>query len=194
MSERRYSPFEDEELIRGNFPLVGQNVRVLTAGLLGLRPDSVLVAVDCAASAAAYEAARLCPEGKVYVTEKHEEGCDLIRVNARKLGLEPITLLEGAAPQVLWPVSRCDAVLMDAQDETAIETIRWAAEHLNDDGTLLVMVQAVENIGPLMEEVWENFERTDLTQASFCVERDGRLRADGPIFLIRARRARRKAA
>lgn len=194
MSERRYSPYEDDELIRGNFPLAGQNLRVLIAGMLGLSPDAVLVAVDCAASGAAYDAARCCPEGKVYVTEKREEGSDLIRVNAKKLGLDHITLLEGAAPQVLWPVRRCDAVLMDARDETALETIGWAAEHLQDSGTLLVMISAPENIGPLMEEVWVNFEQTSLTQAAFCVEENGRLRSDGPVFLIRASRSRRAAA
>lgn len=92
---------KDEEFIRGQIPMTKMNIRILSVTKLHLKPDSVVYDVGAGTGSVSVEMAFLCPQGKVYAIEKNPEGCELIRKNVEKFGLQNVEIIEGVAPACL---------------------------------------------------------------------------------------------
>lgn len=190
-------PFRDEDFIRGKVPLTKRNVRILSTALLGLSACETFVDIGAGTGGITLEAARQMPEGTVYAIERGAEGCALIRENARHLGCDNITVIEGNAPEDLPETLRCDAVFIGGSGGNLDKIITWCRDHLRPGGRLVANFIAIENVYDALSRIRTQFEDVEITQASFAggsVREAGLtlMRAENPIFLISATKGNRE--
>lgn len=91
----------DECFIRGTIPMTKSEVRAVSLSKLELRRDAVVYDIGAGTGSVSVEAALAAPEGHVYAFERREEGCELIRQNAERFGVENLTVVPGHAPETL---------------------------------------------------------------------------------------------
>ena len=103
---------KDEAFVRGKVPMTKEEIRILTLVKAQIAPDAVVYDVGAGTGSLSIEAARLAPEGHVYAIEKNPEGIGLIAENAKRFGVENITVVEGAAPAALEGLPALDVALI----------------------------------------------------------------------------------
>ena len=108
----RHLGMDDEEFIRGTVPMTKQEIRILTLVKARLSPDSVIYDIGAGTGSLSIEAAFQAARGHVYAIERNPDGVRLILENARKFGVENLTVLQQEAPDGMETLPECDAVLI----------------------------------------------------------------------------------
>ena len=92
---------EDEAFCRAEVPMTKEEVRVLALSRLRLTRKAVLYDIGAGTGSVSVEAARLCPDAKVYAVERKPEAAALLRENLSKYCLPNVTVIEAEAPDGL---------------------------------------------------------------------------------------------
>jgi precorrin-6B C5,15-methyltransferase / cobalt-precorrin-6B C5,C15-methyltransferase len=102
----------DDAFIRGDIPMTKSEVRSVILSKLRLHENDIVYDVGAGTGSVSIEAALLVKSGHVYAIEREEEGCNLIRENAKKLGGANLTCINGEAPDSLAELPAPDAVFI----------------------------------------------------------------------------------
>ena len=86
---------------RGKVPLTKEEIRALALAKLRLTHDAVCYDIGAGTGGMTCDIARFLPQGSVTAFERGEEGCALIRANAKRQGLGNIEVVQGEAPECL---------------------------------------------------------------------------------------------
>ena len=78
-----------------------EEVRVLALSRLRLTGKAVLYDIGAGTGSVSVEAARLCPDCKIWAIEKKPEAVQLLRTNLSKYCLPNVTVIEAAAPECM---------------------------------------------------------------------------------------------
>lgn len=78
-----------------------EEVRVLALSCLRLTRKAVLYDIGAGTGSVSVEAARLCPDAKVYAVERKPEAAALLRENLSKYCLANVSVIEAQAPDGL---------------------------------------------------------------------------------------------
>ena len=92
---------EDEAFTRAEVPMTKEEVRVLALSRLRLTGKAVLYDIGAGTGSVSVEAARLCPDAKVFAVERKPEAAALLRENLSKYCLPNVTVIEAEAPDGL---------------------------------------------------------------------------------------------
>ncbi len=99
----------DDDFIRGNIPMTKSEIRAISLSKLLWKKNPIVYDIGAGTGSVSVEAALAVPAGRVFAFEYREEGCDLIRRNAKKFGVGNITVVRGMAPETFQglPVPDC---------------------------------------------------------------------------------------
>ncbi len=89
----------DSDFIRGSLPMTKEEVRFVSVCKLHLEKNSVVYDVGSGTGSVAVEIARLSPDISVYANEVTDEGTELIRQNAQKIGCNNVHVVKALAPE-----------------------------------------------------------------------------------------------
>ena len=169
-----------------------REVRAVSLARLQLRPDSIVWDIGAGSGAVGLEAARLCPEGHVYVIEKNAEDAAIALDNRRGLRVHNYTLVHGKAPQGLdaWPDP--DAVFIGGSGGELEELIRICLRRMKPKGWLVMNFVTLENQAQALRALKDGKAIWDVTQLqtsrSQPILHMHRLAAENPVWIIAAQR------
>lgn len=78
-----------------------REVRLLILGAIAPLDHQVIWDIGAGTGSISVELSRLCPSAQIFAIEKTALGASLIRTNAEKLAIAPITVIQGQAPLAL---------------------------------------------------------------------------------------------
>ena len=94
----------DEEFLRDKEPMTKEEIRSISLSKLRLKKDSIVYDIGAGTGSVSIEMALQANEGSVYAIEKKKEAVDLILKNKRKFAAENLEVIEGLAPEALFPL------------------------------------------------------------------------------------------
>ncbi len=143
-------PYLHEDAFAKRMPKNGlitkREVRLLSLGALGLRPDSVVWDIGAGSGSVSIEAALLAPRGRIYAIEIDPEGVAICRDNARTHGTDNVRVIEGRAPDALAPLERPDAVFVGGSKGSMQAIVDASLAALRPGGRLVVNAVTLENV------------------------------------------------
>lgn len=78
-----------------------REIRLLVLGAIAPLDQQVIWDIGAGTGSISVELSRLCPAAQIFAIEKTAMGASLIRANAKKLAIAPITVVQGQAPLAL---------------------------------------------------------------------------------------------
>ena len=145
-----------EKDIRHSRGLISKDeVRAVILHCLQLPRQGVFWDVGGGSGSISVEAARLCPDLRVYTVEQKHEEQDNIRVNIRNFNLYSINLICGRAPAALEDLPDPDRVFIGGSGGELAEIIRNCSERLGVGGRLVasaVLRKTAQQAPKLMKE------------------------------------------
>ncbi len=188
---RQAPGFPDDAFIRGEVPMTKQEVRAAALAKLAVRPTDTLWDVGAGTGSVSVELALAAPRGQVYAVECAPDACALIRQNREKFHAYNLSLIEGAAPQVLADLPAPDAVFIGGTKGSMAEVVD-AALAKNPNARLCISAIALETLSAAIAALAAHGQTAEVTQLAVSRTRPaGKLHllmANNPIFLITGER------
>lgn len=188
---RRAPGFPDDAFIRGEVPMTKQEVRAAALAKLAVRPTDTLWDVGAGTGSVSVELALAAPRGQVYAVECAPDACALIHQNREKFHAYNLSLIEGAAPQVLADLPAPDAVFIGGTKGSMAEVVD-AALAKNPNARLCISAIALETLSAAIAALAAHGQTAEVTQLAVSRTRPvGKLHllmANNPIFLIAGER------
>jgi precorrin-6Y C5,15-methyltransferase (decarboxylating) len=168
-------------------------VRVQLLADLDLPASGVMWDVGAGVGSVGLEALRLRPRLELWAVERRLGGAALIRANARRLGVRPVAVMEGVAPEALaeWPAP--DRVLIGGAGRARRQVVQAVLPVLKPGGRIVVPLATLEGLAPLREQLEE--ARMEVAVSQLQAWRgvplaDGtRLAPLNPVLVVKAWRA-----
>lgn len=186
--EQAAAAIRDEEFIRGRIPMTKWEIRSLCIRKLGLKRNSVLYDIGAGTGSVSVEAARLCPDGRVYAIEKNPEGIRLIRENKRKFRTGNIEIIKGEAPFVLAGLEPPTHAFIGGS-QGALRDIMTCLLKVNPDMRIVLTAVTLETIGEIERLLKELFiPDWEIVQAVISRSREMKgyhmMIGENPVYII----------
>lgn len=91
----------DAAFQRGTVPLTKEEIRAVALSKLQLSADAVCYDIGAGTGGMTMDIARFVPDGRVIAFERSGKACELIRANAERFSAAQVTVVRGAAPEIL---------------------------------------------------------------------------------------------
>jgi len=172
-----------------------QEVRAVSLARMQLRQDSVVWDIGAGSGSVGLEAARLCPDGHVWATEKNELDFTIAGQNHAAFGVSNYSLFHGKAPDGLdtWPDP--DAVFIGGSGGELASLIAMILQRLRPNGSLVMNFVTLENLATAtatlqsMEEQGVTWDVLQLQAArSKPILHMHRMAAENPVWIVCARK------
>lgn len=172
-----------------------QEVRAVSLARMQLRQDSVVWDIGAGSGSVGLEAARLCPDGHVWATEKNEADFAIAGQNHAAFGVSNYSLFHGKAPEGLdtWPDP--DAVFIGGSGGELAGLIVTILGRLRPNGSLVMNFVTLENLATAtatlqsMEEQAVSWDVLQLQAArSKPILHMHRMAAENPVWIVCARK------
>lgn len=129
----------NENNIRHSRGLITKDeVRAATLHHLRLPKQGVLWDIGAGSGSISLEAARLCPELRIFAVERQPEEQDNITANIRRYQSGNITLVKDQAPEALKSLPRPERIFIGGSGGRLTEIINFAAAALAPQGIMVV--------------------------------------------------------
>lgn len=172
-----------------------QEVRAVSLARMQLRQDSVVWDIGAGSGSVGLEAARLCPDGHVWATEKNELDHAIAGQNHAAFGVSNYSLFHGKAPEGLdtWPDP--DAVFIGGSGGELAGLIAMILGRLRPNGSLVMNFVTLENLATAtatlqsMQEQGVSWDVLQLQAArSKPILHMHRMAAENPVWIVCARK------
>ena len=172
-----------------------QEVRAVSLARMQLRQNSVVWDIGAGSGSVGLEAARLCPDGHVWATEKNELDFSIAGQNHAAFGVSNYSLFHGKAPEGLdaWPDP--DAVFIGGSGGELAGLIVMILQRLRPNGSLVMNFVTLENLATAtatlqsMEEQGVSWDVLQLQAArSKPILHMHRMAAENPVWIVCARK------
>ena len=174
-------------------PLRGQitksEVRAVSLYALRLHPDSLVWDIGAGTGSVAVEAVRIAHRGCVYAIDKDADSADLLRNNVARYGDGRVSVVIGAAPDVLRQLPDPDAVFIGGGGAAMPEILETALHRLRPAGRVVANFAAMERANDTYRALRDAGISPEMTVVSAARGRelpDGalRLEAMNPVFIV----------
>nr|VFJ71040.1 MAG: precorrin-6Y C5,15-methyltransferase (decarboxylating) [Candidatus Kentron sp. FW] len=168
--------------------ITGREIRAVSLARLQLCAGSIVWDIGAGSGSVGLEAARLCPEGHVYATEKNAEDFANCVENPRQFRITNYTPVHGKAPEGLndWPDP--DAVFIGGSGGELAALIRLCLKRLKPGGRLVMNFVTFENLTLAIGILKETGATWDVTQLNVSRSRPildmHRLAAENPVWIV----------
>lgn len=178
----------DSAFIRGDVPMTKEEVRSVSLSKLGLRRDSIVYDIGAGTGSAGIEAALQADRGHVYAIEVNPEAIRLIRENCQKFGVDNLTVIEGAAPEVLEDLPAPDHVFIGGSKGHMEEILRAVAKK-NPKARIVINAIALETLHQTVECLSSlKVIQEEITQVSVskdrCIGKYHMMMGQNPVYII----------
>lgn len=129
-------------------PMTKSEARALSIAKLRLTEDAVVWDVGAGTGSVSVEAALNCPAGQVYAVECREDAAALIGENARRFGVNNLTVVRGTAPEALVELPAPTHVFIGGSSGGMVEIVDLALRK-NPDVRVVANAIALETVGEL---------------------------------------------
>lgn len=165
-------------------------VRTVSVSKLELEPDSIVYDIGAGTGSVSVEMALQVPRGAVYAFEQKEEGCELIRSNAKKAGLQNLTVVSGKAPESLEGYPVPDRVFIGGSGGNLGKILDFVTQK-NPKVQIVINVIALESLSLAMEWMKQHGREPEVIcmQVS-CAQKRGpyhMMQAQNPIYILTLR-------
>jgi len=194
--EKRYAVpgIPDHFFERSEVPLTKQEIRCLTLSKLKLQEGQTVLDVGSGSGGLSVECALLIPGGRVFAVERDPDAVKVIRANLEKFGVKNVTVLGGAASEVLEGVglpAQFDRVMIGGSGGELQAIIGRAREMLAPGGVIVINCILLENLQESLQRLEEEgFSEISYIQAAISRSRriGGKtaLQPLNPVFIISA--------
>lgn len=180
----------DSVFQRGNVPMTKEEVRALVLTKLHPARHHIFWDVGAGTGSVSVECALAAPAGRVFAVEYKEEALELTVSNATAMGVSNLSVVSGAAPEVLHTLPAPDRVFVGGSNGHLAEIIRLAMEK-NPAVRLVISAVTLETLHEAVS-CCEKMRLTgvDVVQVSVTRTREvGRyhmMDAQNPVWLISA--------
>ena len=185
---------KDEAFVRGKVPMTKEEIRILTLVKAQIAPDAVVYDVGAGTGSLSIEAARLAPEGHVYAIEKNPEGIGLIAENAKRFGVENITVVEGTAPAALEGLPALDVALIGGSGHKLSDILDIVGARLRPAGRIVANAITIQTVAACLDYFHSHAEQYTYEAIQVQISRLERVgpydmaKALNPIYIITAQR------
>lgn len=185
---------KDEEFVRGKVPMTKEEIRILTIAKAQIAHNAVICDVGAGTGSLSIEAARLAPAGHVYAIEKNPEGIGLIAENAKRFGVENITVIEGAAPDALAGLPELDVALIGGSGRKLSDILDIIGERLRLNGRIVANAITMQTVAACLDYFHTHADRYTYEAIQMQISRLERVgpydmaKALNPIYIITAQR------
>ena len=185
---------KDEEFVRGKVPMTKEEIRILTIAKAQITHNAVICDVGAGTGSLSIEAARLAPAGHVYAIEKNPEGIGLIAENAKRFGVENITVIEGAAPDALAGLPELDVALIGGSGRKLSDILDIIGERLRPNGRIVANAITMQTVAACLDYFHTHADRYTYEAIQVQISRLERVgpydmaKALNPIYIITAQR------
>ena len=185
---------KDEEFVRGKVPMTKEEIRILTIAKAQIAHNAVICDVGAGTGSLSIEAAWLAPAGHVYAIEKNPEGIGLIAENAKRFGVENITVIEGAAPDALAGLPELDVALIGGSGRKLSDILDIIGERLRLNGRIVANAITMQTVAACLDYFHTHADRYTYEAIQVQISRLERVgpydmaKALNPIYIITAQR------
>ena len=185
---------KDEDFVRGKVPMTKEEIRILTIAKAQIAHNAVICDVGAGTGSLSIEAARLAPAGHVYAIEKNPEGIGLIAENAKRFGVENITVIEGAAPDALAGLPELDVALIGGSGRKLSDILDIIGERLRLNGRIVANAITMQTVAACLDYFHTHADRYTYEAIQVQISRLERVgpydmaKALNPIYIITAQR------
>ena len=185
---------KDKEFVRGKVPMTKEEIRILTIAKAQIAHNAVICDVGAGTGSLSIEAARLAPAGHVYAIEKNPEGIGLIAENAKRFGVENITVIEGAAPDALAGLPELDVALIGGSGRKLSDILDIIGERLRLNGRIVANAITMQTVAACLDYFHTHADRYTYEAIQMQISRLERVgpydmaKALNPIYIITAQR------
>ena len=185
---------KDEEFLRGKVPMTKEEIRILTLVKAQIAHDAVIYDVGAGTGSLSIEAARLAPQGHVYAIEKNPEGIGLIAENAKRFGIENISVVEGTAPDALAGLPALDVALIGGSGRKLSDILDIIGERLRPEGRIVANAITMQTVAACLDYFHAHADRYTYEAIQVQISRLERVgpydmaKALNPIYIITAQR------
>jgi precorrin-6Y C5,15-methyltransferase (decarboxylating) CbiT subunit len=178
----------DEAFIRGKVPMTKEEVRVLTIVKARLTGKEVVYDIGAGTGSISIEMARLLPVGKVYAIEQNPEGVELIKLNARQLGVENVVVCQGYAPEAFLDLPKPDRVIIGGSGGKMDAIFKALLPKLSSGARLVINAITLESIHEATKLAETHLENVEIIQVNISrAEKLGSyhlMKGQNPIYII----------
>ncbi len=164
-------------------------VRAVSLYALGLRSDSVVWDIGSGTGSIAVEAAQIAYCGRIYAIDKDTNNAELLENNVAKYGDGRVSVVIGAAPDVLRDLPDPDSVFVGGGGAATPAIIETAVRRLRAGGWLVANFAVMERAGSTYQALKNAAMSPEMTMITAARGRelpDGalRLEAMNPVFVV----------
>ena len=185
---------KDEDFVRGKVPMTKEEIRILTLIKARIAPDAVVYDVGAGTGSISIEAARMAPQGHVYAIEKNPDGIALIAQNAKKFGIENITVVEGTAPDALANLPELDAAIIGGSGRKLADILDIIGARLRPHGRIVANAITMQTVAACLDYFHAHNDDYSYEAIQVQINRLERVgpydmaKALNPIYIITAER------
>lgn len=150
----------DDEFIRGKIPMTKQEIRILVLAKARIRPTDSIIDIGAGTGSLSIEAALQAPQGKVYAIERHGEGIELIKANAKKFNTPNLEAISGLAPQALQGLPAVDVIFIGGSGGYLAEILDESNILLKNKGRIIITAITIETLYQALHIMQANPEFT----------------------------------
>ncbi len=123
-----------------------REIRVISLARMELAPDSVVWDIGAGSGSVSVEAARLCPQGRIFAVEKNRDDFALVQTNCERFGVTNVTAICEKAPTGLdaWPDP--DAVFIGGSGGAMAELLDVVTRRMRPGGRLVINLVTLDNL------------------------------------------------
>ncbi len=179
--------FEQRRPVRGQ--ITKSEVRAVSLYALGLRSDSVVWDIGAGTGSIAVEAAQIAYSGRIFAIDKDTNSVGLLENNVAKYGGGRVSVVIGAAPDILRDLPDPDSVFVGGGGAATPAIIETVVKRLRPGGRMVANFAVVERASAThraLKEAAMSPEMTMITAARGRELPDGalRLEAMNPVFVV----------
>lgn len=180
----------DSAFERGQVPMTKEEVRALAICKLRIRSTDVVWDIGSGTGSVSVEAARAACAGRVYAIDSKPEAQELTQRNAARFGLTNVTVVAGAAPQVLAGLPVPDRVFVGGSGGKLAEILE-ATVQANPCVRLCIPAIALETLTEALSCLQRfGLQNVDIAQVSVAKAREAGalhlMMGGNPIYLLTA--------
>ena len=179
--------FQQRRPVRGQ--ITKSEVRAVSLYALGLRSDSIVWDIGAGTGSVAVEAARIAHRGQIYAVDKDADSAGLLENNVARYGGGRVTIIIGAAPDVLGELPDPDSVFIGGGGAAMPAIVGEVVDRLRPGGRIVANFAAMERANATYKALKKTSLDPQMTMVAASRGRelpDGtlRLEAMNPVFVV----------
>ena len=161
--------------------------RAVTIHKLMLPQKGIFWDIGAGSGSVSIEAARVCPELKVYAVEKNEEQIKHLNANKERFGTDNIEIIESEAPEALKALPAPDRVFIGGSAGSLYDIVNVISTEMTS-GIIVVNATTIETLNEAIQCLEQNRFEVRLSEVSISrskvIGQRRHMSALNPIFIV----------